>query len=72
MKGLAPRKICISVAALKEIEVGIPSHVTVDLVSPPSMSAEEIRERMSGNICRCGAYANILAAIEDVAEGEKS
>ncbi|WP_313019810.1 aldehyde dehydrogenase iron-sulfur subunit PaoA [Atlantibacter hermannii] len=67
-----PGQICSSVAALKEIEAGIPSHVTVDLVSPPSMSAEEIRERMSGNICRCGAYANILAAIEDVAEGEKS
>ena len=67
-----PGQIYSSVAALKEIEAGIPSHVTVDLVSPPSMSAEEIRERMSGNICRCGAYANILAAIEDVAEGEKS
>ncbi|GAB52152.1 aldehyde dehydrogenase iron-sulfur subunit PaoA [Atlantibacter hermannii] len=67
-----PGQICSSVAALKEIEAGIPSHVTVDLVSPPSMSAEEIRERMSGNICRCGAYANILAAIENVAEGEKS
>ena len=65
-----PGQICSSVAALKEIEAGIPSHVTHDLVSPPQMTADEIRERMSGNICRCGAYANILAAIEDVAGGE--
>jgi len=62
-----PGQICSSVAMLKEIEAGIPSHVTLDLVSPPSMTADEIRERMSGNICRCGAYSNILAAIEDVA-----
>lgn len=67
-----PGQICSSVAVLKEIEAGIPSHVTLDLVSPPEMTADEIRERMSGNICRCGAYANILAAIEDVAEGQKS
>lgn len=52
---------------LKEIQDGIPSHVTVDLVSAPETTADEIRERMSGNICRCGAYANILAAIEDAA-----
>ena len=65
-----PGQICSSVAVLKEIEAGIPSHVTHDLVSPPQMTADEIRERMSGNICRCGAYANILAAIEDVAGGE--
>jgi xanthine dehydrogenase YagT iron-sulfur-binding subunit len=57
---------------LKEIEMGIPSHVTLDLVSPPPFSADEVRERMSGNICRCGAYSNILAAITEVAGGEKS
>lgn len=60
-------QICSSVAVLKEIKEGIPSHVTLDLVSPPEINADEIRERMSGNICRCGAYANILAAIEDAA-----
>lgn len=65
-----PGQICSSVAVLKEIEAGIPSHVTLDLVSPPSASPDEIRERMSGNICRCGAYSNILAAIEDVAGGK--
>lgn len=67
-----PGQICSSVAMLKEIEAGIPSHVTLDLVSPARLSPEEVRERMSGNICRCGAYSNILAAIEDVAEGQKS
>ncbi len=67
-----PGQICSSVAVLQEIEAGIPSHVTLDLISAPEMTAEEIRERMSGNICRCGAYSNILAAIEAVAEGQKS
>ncbi|MCN5476253.1 aldehyde dehydrogenase iron-sulfur subunit, partial [Escherichia coli] len=65
-------QICSSVAVLKEIQDGIPSHVTVDLVSPPERTADEIRERMSDNICRCGAYANILAAIEDAAGEIKS
>ena len=67
-----PGQICSSVAMLKEIEAGIPSHVTLDLVSDPEMSADEIRERMSGNICRCGAYANILDAIEEAAGELKS
>jgi len=67
-----PGQICSSVAVLKEIEMGIPSHVTLDLVSPPQATPDEIRERMSGNICRCGAYANILAAIEDVAGSQTS
>lgn len=67
-----PGQICSSVSVLKEIEMGIPSHVTLDLVSPPPFSADEVRERMSGNICRCGAYSNILAAITEVAGGEKS
>ncbi|WP_275553639.1 aldehyde dehydrogenase iron-sulfur subunit PaoA [Mixta sp. Marseille-Q2659] len=65
-------QICSSVAALKELEAGIPSHVTLDLVSPPEMTDEEIRERMSGNICRCGAYSNILDAIKDAAGELKS
>lgn len=67
-----PGQICSSVAVLKEIEAGIPSHVTLDLVSPPQVSSEEIRERMSGNICRCGAYSNILAAINEVAGSHQS
>ena len=60
-------QICASVAALEEIKAGIPSHVTPDLTAAPQVSAEEIRERMSGNICRCGAYSNIVEAIVEVA-----
>jgi xanthine dehydrogenase YagT iron-sulfur-binding subunit len=62
-----PGQICSSVAVLQEIEAGIPSHVTEDLAAKTEISDAEIRERMSGNICRCGAYSNIVAAINDVA-----
>ena len=62
-----PGQICASVAALEEIKAGIPSHVTADLTTAPQITAEEIRERMSGNICRCGAYSNIVDAITEVA-----
>jgi xanthine dehydrogenase YagT iron-sulfur-binding subunit len=62
-----PGQICSSVAVLKEIESGIPSHVTADLTAALQLSPEELRERMSGNICRCGAYSNIVDAITDVA-----
>jgi xanthine dehydrogenase iron-sulfur cluster and FAD-binding subunit A len=44
-----------------------PSAVTGDLTGDPPLTAEEIRERMSGNLCRCGAYVNIVAAVGDVA-----
>ncbi len=67
-----PGQICSAVAVLKEIEDGIPSHVTPSLETPPEISGDEIRERMSGNICRCGAYANILAAIKEAAGEQKS
>ena len=60
-------QICSAVAVLNEIEAGIPSHVTGDLMVPAEASNMEIRERMSGNICRCGAYSNILEAITEVA-----
>ena len=63
-----PGQICSSVGMINEIKAGMPSHVTQDLTSPANMlSDEEIRERMSGNICRCSAYPNIVAAIRDVA-----
>lgn len=64
-----PGQICSAVAVLEEIRAGVPSHVTGDLTGPIAITDEEIRERMSGNICRCGAYSNILAAINAVAEG---
>lgn len=63
-----PGQICSATAVLEEIRAGVPSHVTTDLDTPIAPTEDEIRERMSGNICRCGAYANILAAIRDVAE----
>jgi xanthine dehydrogenase YagT iron-sulfur-binding subunit len=52
---------------LDEIQRGIPSHVTADLNAKPLLSPMEMRERMSGNICRCGAYSNIIDAISEVA-----
>jgi len=60
-----PGQICSAVAVLDEIRQGVPSHVSTDLTARPLLSAEEIRERMSGNICRCGAYSNILDAITE-------
>ncbi|ONG51084.1 aldehyde dehydrogenase iron-sulfur subunit [Pseudoroseomonas deserti] len=63
-----PGQICSSAAMLDEIRAGIPSHASADLTATPQVTAEEIRERMSGNICRCGAYSNIVDAITEVAE----
>lgn len=63
-----PGQICSSVAVLEEMKSNIPSHVTESLTDPVSIGPEEIRERMSGNICRCGAYSNIIDAIKEVAE----
>ncbi|RYG35021.1 MAG: aldehyde dehydrogenase iron-sulfur subunit, partial [Burkholderiales bacterium] len=54
-----PGQICSAVAVLAEIKAGLPSHVTADLTTAPQLNAMELRERMSGNICRCGAYSNI-------------
>ena len=63
-----PGQICSAVAVLDEIKAGAPSHVTASLTEQPQVTNEEMRERMSGNICRCGAYSNILEAMNDVAE----
>jgi xanthine dehydrogenase YagT iron-sulfur-binding subunit len=62
-----PGQVCASVAALEEIKAGVPSHATADLTAAPQVTPEEIRERMSGNICRCGAYSNIVDAVLEVA-----
>lgn len=62
-----PGQICSAVSVIEEIRAGIPSHVSPDLNVKPLLSVDEIRERMSGNICRCGAYSNIVDAITDVA-----
>jgi xanthine dehydrogenase YagT iron-sulfur-binding subunit len=62
-----PGQICSAVAVLGEIERGIPSHVQADITGQPKPTNIEMRERMSGNICRCGAYSNIAEAMAEVA-----
>jgi xanthine dehydrogenase YagT iron-sulfur-binding subunit len=64
-----PGQICSAVGMLDEVKRGSPSHVSGDLLAQPLLSNEELRERMSGNICRCGAYSNIAEAISEVAAG---
>ncbi|MFL6699210.1 MAG: aldehyde dehydrogenase iron-sulfur subunit PaoA [Vitreoscilla sp.] len=65
-----PGQICSAVGMLDEVGQGIPSHVTADLTTRPLLSVDELRERMSGNICRCGAYSNIVEAITEVSGSE--
>ncbi len=62
-----PGQICSAVAVLDEIKRGVPSHVQADLGVAPKPTNVELRERMSGNICRCGAYSNIAEAMAEVA-----
>jgi len=62
-----PGQICSAVAVIEEIKKGIPSHVSADLGAQPQLTATEFRERMSGNICRCGAYSNMIEAMAEVA-----
>ncbi len=66
-----PGQILSAVATLDEIAAGIPSAATSRVSQPSPASPEEIRERMSGNLCRCAAYPNIIAAITDVQEGRR-
>ena len=64
-----PGQICSAAAMLGEVAAGWPSAASASLspqAGPVTLDAAEIRERMSGNLCRCGAYVNILAAIRDV------
>jgi xanthine dehydrogenase YagT iron-sulfur-binding subunit len=63
-------QICSAVGMLNESRAGMPSYVTESLaVAQPELTSAEIRERMSGNICRCAAYPNIVAAIKEAAGG---
>ena len=64
-----PGQICSATAMIEELANEWPSDASGDL-NAIRLSDEEIRERMSGNLCRCGAYANIVAAIREVAEEE--
>src|SRR5438874_3443730 len=61
-----PGQICSAVGMLEEASAGHPSHVTENLNAATTLDDEEIRERMSGNLCRCGAYVNIVAAIREM------
>jgi xanthine dehydrogenase YagT iron-sulfur-binding subunit len=64
-----PGQICSAIGMLREAEVGWPSAVSGDLTAEHiTLTDEEIRERMSGNLCRCAAYANIVPAIRDIAQ----
>lgn len=62
-----PGQICSAVGVLREVNDGVPSHIADDLDARPKLSADEMRERMSGNICRCGAYSNIIDAMTEAA-----
>lgn len=68
-----PGQICSAVAVIEEHAAGWPSAVTDDVrpeAGPPPLTAEEIRERMSGNLCRCGAYVSIVQAVARAAEAD--
>jgi xanthine dehydrogenase YagT iron-sulfur-binding subunit len=70
-----PGQICSAVAVIEEHAAGWPSAVTGDVrpeAGPPPLTAEEIRERMSGNLCRCGAYVAIVQAVARAAQGERA
>ena len=62
-----PGQICSAVGMLHELHRGVPSHVSADIIAKPLLSVDELRERMSGNVCRCGAYSNIVEAITEAA-----
>ena len=64
-----PGQICSAAAMLEEARNGWASFVSDDLEAAPRLTPEEVRERMSGNLCRCGAYSNIVDAILEVSEG---
>ena len=66
-----PGQICSAIAMAEELRRGDPSYVTADLAAgPKGTTRQEIRERMSGNLCRCGAHNGIVEAIETMLGGE--
>jgi xanthine dehydrogenase YagT iron-sulfur-binding subunit len=62
-----PGQVCSAVGVLAEAAQGAPSAVTDDLTGPTVLDRAEIAERLSGNLCRCAAYTNIVSAVEEVA-----
>ncbi|MGX9688188.1 2Fe-2S iron-sulfur cluster-binding protein [Deinococcus wulumuqiensis] len=67
-----PGQICSAVGALQELAEGMPSHVTPDVREAPEFTDAELRERLSGNLCRCGAYVNIVAAVREAGQAEQA
>jgi xanthine dehydrogenase YagT iron-sulfur-binding subunit len=65
-----PGQVCSAVGALEELARGWPSAATEDLTAEPELTDAEISERMSGNLCRCGAYANITPAVRAAAPAQ--
>ncbi|GAB3299116.1 2Fe-2S iron-sulfur cluster-binding protein [Geodermatophilus aquaeductus] len=59
-----PGQVCSAVGVLSEVDRGWPSHATRDLTAAPELSTDEVSERMSGNLCRCAAYAHITPAVQ--------
>jgi xanthine dehydrogenase YagT iron-sulfur-binding subunit len=59
-----PGQVCSAVGVLQEVDRGWPSHATEDLTADPELTHAEVAERMSGNLCRCGAYVNIVPAVQ--------
>jgi xanthine dehydrogenase YagT iron-sulfur-binding subunit len=62
-----PGQICAATAMLREVDAGMPSYISPDLTIHPVLTRDEVRERMSGNLCRCGAHNGIVDAIMQVA-----
>lgn len=66
-----PGQICSTIGMLREVEAGLPSAVSEDMAATEvTLTDAELKERMSGNICRCGAYVGICEAIQEYAAGE--
>lgn len=65
-----PGQICSATALIEEVKQNWPSYVTTDLKNPDGLLVQEIAERMSGNICRCSAYPNIIDAVSEVLKRE--
>ncbi|HEY1231305.1 MAG TPA: 2Fe-2S iron-sulfur cluster-binding protein, partial [Ramlibacter sp.] len=63
-----PGQVCSAVGMLAEVKAGMPSHASADLRQAPLLTPEEIRERMSGNLCRCSCYPTIVDAIAEAAQ----
>lgn len=60
-----PGQICSAIGMASEARRGLPSNVTADIAADPALTDEELRERMSGNLCRCGAYNGIIDAVRE-------